>query len=376
MRGFPYPAGVTEEAVPFAALDGFADEDHLAVFQVFALSCRALVENQPALRPAGLAPDGLLDICKKALAQPVSDANQARAFFERFFTPFRVAPNAASGKGFVTGYYEPIVEGALTPDADFSAPIYGRPDDLISMPQGGIFAGPDGPLQAARMGPNGLEPYPDRAAIEADGLAGHAQPLVWLKDKVEVFFVHVQGSARVRLRDGSELRLTYAGRNGQPYTSIGRILVEEEKIPPEQAALAGVKQWIRTKGQAPGEAGNALMLRNKSYIFFAETKILRPEDGPIGGQGVCLTALRSMAIDRGLWPYGLPFWIEAEIPWRSPVPERFRRLMIGQDTGSAILGAARGDLFFGSGDTAGALAGAIRHPAQFTVLLPRDKNFP
>jgi membrane-bound lytic murein transglycosylase A len=172
------------------------------------------------------------------------------------------------------------------------------------------------------------------------------------------------------------LRLTYAGRNGHPYTSIGRVLIEQEKIAPQEAGMAGLKQWIRAKGQNPGDAGHALMSRNKSYIFFSASEVLHPQEGPIGGQGISLTPLRSIAVDRSLWAYGLPMWIEAELPWRSCRPEKFRRLLIAQDTGSAITGASRGDLFFGSGDEAGALAGALRHPAAFTVLLPRDAAQP
>ncbi len=376
-RGFLCPPDMSQDAVPFAALEGFEAEDYQEAFRTFLASCKAIVQNEPALRPAAdPAPASLKAICHKALAEPPSGPHEARQFFETFFEPHRVRPKTASGAGFVTAYYEPIVEGALAPDPEFTAPILGRPDNLVSLQQSESLAGPGGPFQAARLTPQGLEAYPDRAAIEAGGLERHAKPLVWLRDKVEVFFIQVQGSGRVRLRDGSEIRLTYAGRNGHPYTSIGRILVEEHNIAPENAGLVGLKHWIRTQGQGPGEPGAALMLRNKSYVFFALTDVLRPEEGPIGGQGVCLTRLRSVALDRAIWPYGLPMWIDAGIPWQTSEPAPFRRLMIGQDTGSAIVGAARGDLFFGSGDAAGALAGAIRHKAEFTVFLPRDPNEP
>ncbi|WP_020173967.1 murein transglycosylase A [Methyloferula stellata] len=364
IRGFLTPPEMSQDAVPFAALDGFDGEDCHAAFRAFLVSCKAIVENEPALRPAAdPAPSFLKTVCLKALAEPASNAREARQFFETFFAPHRIRPKTASGAGFVTAYYEPVVEGSLAPHPDFAAPILGRPDSLVDLRQSESLAGAAAPF---------LEPYPDRAAIDAGALEGRVKPLVWVKDKVEAFFIHVQGSARVKLRDGAEVRLTYAGRNGHPYTSIGRILVVEHDIPPEKAGLTGLKDWIRTQGQGPGEAGAALMLRNKSYIFFALTEVLRPEEGPIGGQGVSLTAFRSIALDRAIWPYGLPMWIDAEIPWQSPASSKFRRLMIGQDTGSAIVGAARGDLYFGSGDAAGALAGAIRHKAEFTVLLPRD----
>jgi len=375
IHDFLCPPELSQEPVSFAGLSGFDQEDHAQAFRAFMVSCKAIVANEPALRPAAdPVPLSLKVICHRALSQPPANGKEAKQFFETFFEPHRVRPKTTSGMGFVTAYYEPVVEGSLTPDDDFTAPVLARPGNLADLRQTEGLTGLDGPFQTARQSGSPSEPYPERAAIEAGALEGRAKPLVWLKDKVEVFFIHVQGSARVRLRDGSEIRLTYAGRNGHPYTSIGRILVEEYKIPPEKAGLSGLKQWIREQGQGPGEAGGALMARNKSYIFFALTDVLRAEDGPIGGEGVSLTALRSIALDRAIWPYGLPVWIDAEIAWRSSTPELFRRLMIGQDTGSAIVGAARGDLFFGSGDAAGTRAGAIRHKAEFTVLLPRDPN--
>ncbi len=366
ISGFPCPSEVSEAAMSFQALEGFAEDDHLAAFAAFKASCAAIVEKTAALRPAVAPPPALEALCRKALAEPPADAAEAKRFFETHFTAHRL-----SGAGFVTGYYEPLVEGSLTPDADFCAPILARPDDLVTLPQGESLEGPDGPLQAALAGPQGLAPYPDRAAIEAGGLGDRARPILWLKDKVEVFFIQVQGSARVRLRDGSERRLTYAGRNGHPYSSIGRILIKDENLTPEQADMAGVKHWIGAHGLAPGEAGAALMLRNKSYVFFSFADARSAVEGPVGGQGLPLTPLRSLALDRGIWPYGLPVWIDATIPDGTGGEEHLARLAIAQDTGSAILGAARMDLFVGSGATAGHRAGLIRHPVSFIVLWPR-----
>jgi membrane-bound lytic murein transglycosylase A len=181
----------------------------------------------------------------------------------------------------------------------------------------------------------------------------------------------VQGSARVHLRDGREVRLTYAGRNGHPYTSIGRVLVESGDIAPDKIGLESVKAWIRANGQKPGELGHALMTRNHSYVFFALNADLPESAGPIGGAGVSLAPLRSLAIDRGVWSYGVPFWIAADLPWQSATATPFRRLMIAADTGSAIVGPARADLYFGSGEEVAARAGSIRHPCDFIVLLPR-----
>lgn len=337
--------------ISFADLEDFRQDDHLEVFQVFARSCAAIAANVAPPRKAVSASAALKAIAYAALRQEMREPAQARRFFERHFQPCRVSGCAgASNAGFLTGYYEPIVEGSLLRTRDFTAPVLGWPDNLDAF---------------ARI--------PDRAAIEAGALDGHAVPLVWFRDFVEVFLVQVQGSARVRLEDGRLLRLVYAGRNGQPYTSIGRILIETGEIAERAMSLAALKHWIRAHGQNPGDAGAALMHRNKSYVFFSIHDECAPARGPIGGQGVSLTALRSIAVDRAIWPYGLPFWIAAKLPWRGSMSSPFRRLMIAQDTGSAIVGPARADIFFGSGDDAGARAGDIRHAGDVIVLLPAEE---
>ena len=171
--------------------------------------------------------------------------------------------------------------------------------------------------------------------------------------------------------DGTRKRLVYAGRNGLPYTSIGKVLVEKLHVPPAEMGLARLKAWIRDHGQGSGEAGTLLMQANRSYIFFAFDETLPAAAGPIGGSGVSLTTLRSLAVDRTRWAYGLPMYVDADLPWQSETPSPFRRLMIAQDTGSAIVGAARADIFFGTGDAAARQAGAIRHPGTLYVLWPQ-----
>jgi membrane-bound lytic murein transglycosylase A len=249
--------------------------------------------------------------------------------------------------------------------------VLGRPDDLVSFAPGETPAGLDPSLSGARLDADGrLAPYPDRAAIEAATEDGALRPILWLKDHVELFLAQVQGSARVALPDDRTVRLAYDGRNGQPYTSIGRLLIEAGAIQESDMSLAALKDWLRRHGQGRGEEGRVLMQRNRSYVFFKLDEHLLLNEGPTGGAGLPLTPLRSIAIDRRLWPYHAPFFIDANLPWRGPAPSPFRRLMIAQDTGSAILGPARADIFFGTGDEAGARAGDIRHDAQFAVLLP------
>jgi membrane-bound lytic murein transglycosylase A len=356
----------------FAELDGFVADDHLAAFEVFAQQAKAILEDRPPLRPARAASGALKAVCRAALAEPAETKAAGRRFFETQFEPYRVTP--AAGAGFVTGYYEPIVAGALHRSAEFTAPILARPADLVTLPQGtGLPGRPE--LSASRRLPDGtLVPYPDRAEIEAGALTGRFRPLVWIADPVEVFLVQVQGSARVILPDDRQIRLVYAGRNGWPYTSIGRILIESGEIAASDMGLATLKAWIRAHGQKPGDAGAALMQSNKSYVFFSMNMDLHDSDGPVGGAGLRLSPLRSIAVDRSIWSYGLPFWLAGDLPWQSEEVTPFRRLMIAQDTGSAILGPARADIFFGSGEAAGARAGGVRHVCEFAVLLARGEG--
>ncbi|WP_246725113.1 murein transglycosylase A [Beijerinckia sp. L45] len=355
--------------VSFSDLPGFSEDDHAAALKTFRASCGAVVSNTPALRSARPAPPGLAAVCRWALAlDPTTGNADARRFFEMYFAPRRLDP------GFLTGYYEPVVDGSLTATSEFSTPLLARPPDLVGGIPGQSISGLDPALSAVRRLPDGtLAAYPDRAAIESGALGTLAAPLVYVRDPVEAFFIHVQGSARVHLPDGSMRRLVYAGRNGQPYTSIGRALVEQLNIPPAEMGMAQLKAWIRDHGQKPGQAGATLMQRNRSFIFFVFDDSLAPDAGPIGGAGVSLTPLRSLAVDRLIWPYGLPVFIDATLPWRSDTLEPFRRLMVAQDTGSAIVGPARGDIFFGTGPDAARLAGPIRHPGTFFVLWPKDE---
>ncbi len=333
----------------FADLPEFEEDDHLAAFRAFAQSSAAIAAKVPPLRAAASASASLEAVSQRALRQSPRGAREAKRFFETQFTPYRIFPDPAQAdaNAFLTGYYEPVVEGSLTKTGQFTAPVLSRPAHL-------------------RPG----TPYFDRAAIDSGAAEGDTAALLWLCDAVEVFLVQVQGSAKVRLADGRVMRLVYAGRNGHPYTSIGRILSETGQIPASAMPLAALKQWIRANGQNPGDAGRALMHRNKSYVFFSAQEDDGSARGPTGGQRVGLSALRSLAVDRSIWSYGLPFWINAELPWASPSSSPFRRLMIAQDTGSAITGPARFDIFFGSGDDAGARAGDIRHKAAAYVLLP------
>jgi membrane-bound lytic murein transglycosylase A len=351
------------ETLGFETLSGWEDDDHLAGFRAFERMALTLSGGGASPRPARPASPGLVAAATEALGATVSAERDARRFFETRFRPFRVI--AEDGPGFLTGYYEPRVLASIVETEEFRWPILARPADLVSFAPDAAPAGlPEGVGAARRLRDGSLVPYYDRAQIEAERLG----PIAWLRDAVEAFLIQVQGSAQVEFPDGRRARLAYDGRNGLPYTSIGRILIESGEISESAMSLSSLKAWLRNDV----ERGLELMRRNRSFVFFKLVEDFDPRLGPVAGAGVALTPLRSIAVDRAIWAYGLPFWIDAELPWADETPRPFRRLMIAQDTGSAIVGPARADLFFGSGEAAGARAGAIRHRGKFVVLLPHE----
>ena len=304
-------------------------------------------------RPAGYAPA----LCAEAAALPPGDDAAARAFFDRHFTL------RAAGQGLMTGYYEPELRGAETPSPAYPAALRGRPADLVEVDLGRFAEDLKGRRTAGRVVEGRLVPYPDRAAIEAGG--SPAPVLLWAADPAEKFFLQIQGSGRVLLPDGRVRRLGYAAQNGQRYVPIGRLLADRGEIPREQVSMQSILAWLRAAGP---ERAAALMAENPSYVFFRESPA-DPEQGPRGSQGVPLTPLRSIAVDRTEIPLGRPVWIVTKHPATgAPI----RRLVLAQDTGGAIKGPARADLFWGWGAEAGEAAGLMKEPAELFVLEPRQ----
>ena len=338
---------ISFEPVSFAVIPGWAGDDHTAAFAALLKSCRKAKE-----------PDG---VCAAALELGANtDRATARAFFETHYVPHVVA--GAEQAGFVTGYYEPEVMGARELGGKFTVPVYHRPDDLVTLKPDDERARFNGEITGMRETTDGPKPYYTRAEIDGGALSGRGLELLYLEDPVELYFMQVQGSGRVRLADGSVVRLGFAAKNGHPYTSIGRRLVEMEEGRPEDLTMDGVKAWLR----ADPDRGRKLMHENESYVFFHEIE----GDGPIGAQGVALTPERSLAVDTAYHRLGLPVFVSAP-ELTTPGGTQFHRLMVAQDVGSAIRGPERGDIFFGSGEAAGAIAGRTRHQAKFYVLLPK-----
>jgi membrane-bound lytic murein transglycosylase A len=247
-------------------------------------------------------------------------------------------------------------------------PVYRRPSNLFVRGTTQSSALPNKGQVYRKIGRRKLVPYYDRAEIEDGAIAGRGLEICWLKNQTDLLFTQIQGSARVRLEDGSTLRINYDAHNGYPYTPVGRILIERNIIPKEQMSMQKIREWME---QNP-DGANDLRRQNKSYVFFREVQ-LSDKDEAVGAQGVPLTPGRSIAVDKALHVYGTPFFIEGELPIdseRSKTP--FHRLMIAQDTGSAIVGPARADLYFGAGTEAGRVSGRLRHNARFVILIPKS----
>ncbi|UDL87398.1 murein transglycosylase A [Mesorhizobium sp. PAMC28654] len=349
----------------FAELPGWDDDDHLAAFAAFRRSAFHILAKP--YRSGALGVDFNAFSEAYGEARTISPANrlEARAFFERYFAPATIAAEDG-GPGLVTGFYEPEVEASAVRTERFSVPLLARPADLVDIDDANRPAGLDPYLAFGRETPRGPVEYFDRGEIERGALAGKGLEIAWLADKVDAFFIHVQGAARLKMADGRLGRVTYAAKSGQRFTGPGKILSEIGEIPLQEVTMQSIRAWFKAHPDRVDE----ILWRNRSYIFFREAAVEDVALGPIAAAKVPLTPGRSVAVDRLLHTFGTPFYIDAP-SLLAFGGKPFRRLMIAQDTGSAITGPARGDLFAGSGNAAGEIAGVVRNAADFHALIPR-----
>ncbi len=362
--------GVALHSASFSELDGWptaAQADALAAFRkscdaLLALPEGASVGHGPA---AGRAADWH-DACRAAGKTGEMDDRAARAFFERHFRPFALLADGRA-EGLFTGYYTPEIAAARQRGNGYDVPVLGRPADLVSVDLGAFRDDLAGRHLAGRVEDGRLVPYASRSEIEA-GAPGSAPVLLWARDPVALFFLQIQGSGRARLPDGGVLRLAYAGRNGHPYTALGRLMVEEGILTRDAVSAPAIARWLR----ANPTDGAELMRRNAAYVFFRIEA--QDDEGPRGAQGVALTAGRSLAVDTAHVPLGAPVWLSTLQPDPATDPGKarqpLRRLMVAQDRGSAIRGAVRGDVFFGAGEAAALRAGHMAEPGRMWILLP------
>jgi membrane-bound lytic murein transglycosylase A len=332
------PARLGLTPVGFERLEGWDEDPLSAAVPAFLKSCARLL-REPASAPVG-TDEGLAadwqSLCRRAAALPPGDNAAARQFFRSGFRPVAVADYGAED-GLFTGYYEIELNGSRKRKGRFQTPIYRRPPGL------------------------GVGPKLSRAAIEDGTLAGRGLELYWIDDPIDAFFLQVQGSGRVRLRDGRTVRVGYDGQNGLPYVAVGRLLVDRGIMARDKVTMAAIRKWMKDNPKA----GAALRRDDPSYVFFREIR----GDGPLGAEHVVLTAERSLAVDRSFIPLGTPIWLDAR--GRYPPNQEVRRLVVAQDTGGAIKGPVRGDLYWGTGETAGDHAGSMNARGHYFLLLPR-----
>jgi peptidoglycan lytic transglycosylase A len=354
------------EPVKWTELASWTADDHLAAFAAYQTSCQAL-RKMRRTDDRGQIYGALWTVCRNAMGLRPQDADTARTFFEQNFQPIRIA-RLGERDGLLTGYFEPIVAGSRFPSPEFHVPVYRRPRDLVAAGyKPGSAAFPNKGVRIGRRTENNeLVPYHDRGAIEAGALDGRKLEICWLKDPLDLLAIQIEGSGRVILEDGTPLRISYDSHNGHRYSSFERVLIERNLISRKEMSTQRIRAWMAAY---PDEAAK-VRATNRSYVFFRITGLTN-EGEPVGAQGVPLTPGRSIAVDR-LHEYGTPFFIEANLPIDSVKSvSPFGRLMIAQDTGSAIVGPARADLYWGAGDDAGRIANRIRHPGRFVMLLPR-----
>ncbi len=349
-------------------------------FVAFTRSCSAIAA-MPADAPMGGAgyggtPADWRDACSNAANVLPDDGGATRIFFETEFVPYRIN-EGENEEGLFTGYFEPELMGSTIRQGEFQTPLYGLPDDLISIDLGHFRDDFMGQRLAGRLEEGRLVPYDTRGEIARNGL-DQAEELVFIDDPIDAFFLAIQGSGRVRLEDGAVVRAAYAGQNGHPYTAIGAVLIRQGELTREETSMQSIRAWL----DANPDGAQALLDQNASFIFFSLEPLDDPALGARGTQGVSLTAEASLAIDASAHPLGVPIWVETTAPIGEEPETQFHRLLVAQDTGGAINGALRGDIYWGVGEDAGEIAGRMRSVGKMTVLLPRiiadriGKNFP
>lgn len=342
------------ERLDFGALPGWQHDDHVAALRAFARSSDMFFAN-------GGAATSVVTALNTAIGDGCAPA--ARLFFEHYFEPQRIGENPEPG--LVTGYYEPHLEVSRIRTSEFPYPIYRRPPDLINQIDDSMRGALSGMLTHLRSTPEGLKPFPTREEIDNGVLDGQNLEFAFVANAIDLFVLHIQGSGLLTFPDGSRVRIGYDGKNGHPYTSIGRHLINASTFSEAELTMPVLVGWL----EADAARARQVMWINKSYIFFRELD--DDTDGPLGVDGITLSPGRSLAVDGGFHPIGRPIYVIAPELADTSATGQFNRLMIAQDAGSAIRGAERGDIFFGSGKAAGERAGKTKHGARFVILKPR-----
>jgi membrane-bound lytic murein transglycosylase A len=363
-QGTPIVAGYTCQRIAYDALSRWADDDHGLALQTFRQSA-GLIGQHPlnfAKQPtfAGWKEDWRPAVEASANSTAEKDP---RGFFENNFIPCQIS-DAHRPNGLFTGYFEPVVHGSRNHGPDFPVPVYGKPRDLVAFDAAETQSTG---LAFGKRNTHGPQPYDTRQEIENGSLSGQGLEICWLSNWIDAYFMHIQGSGRVQLDDGTPLRLGYAAKSGRPYVAIGSVLLNRGLISRENLSMQSLMAWMRTN---PAESRH-LMWQNPSYIFFREVTGIAEDLGAMGAGKVQLVPQRSLAIDANHYLYGTPLWLETTTPPEATGGvQTFDHLMIAQDTGSAIRGLLRGDVYWGWGEEAARIAGHMKSPGRMTALLP------
>ena len=334
------------EQVDFTSLDGWEKDDHKKALQSFIQSCNKFSKMAQTRSIGGqignVAVEDFRDVCDIAQIVKGMSAKQTKNFFENWFRPFRVETRFGNASGTFTGYYEASLQGSKVKTEEFKYPLYSKPKDLAS------------------------DPYLSRKEIEDGALKDKGLELLYVNDKVDLFFMHIQGSGRVKMPDGTEVRVTYAGRNNQPFTGVGNYMVDQGLLERNNLNAATVRKWLKENLETNQQKVNEVMNNNAAYTFFK----MGEGEYVVGGQGVPLTAERSLAVDSDIIPYGFPMWVDTNLKKKDATKEKYSHLFIAQDTGSAIKGVVRGDIFFGFGTEAEEKASYMASQGNYYILLP------
>ena len=365
-------AGVPEDKKPelslkpasFSDLPGWQSEDFKTFVPAFSKTCERVLKGPADKKFGALEESGSYgdwqSQCRALFALGENPSRETlKTFLETRFTPHQVLADKLP-EGLFTGYYEASLKGSRTKGGPYQTPLYTRADDLVMVQLGEFRDDLKGRRIAGRVKDGKLTPYESREEIVAGNWPHNDKVLVWVDDPIDAFFVQIQGSGVVQLNDGGVMRIGYAGQNGHAYYAIGRELIKRGEIEKENVSLQSIRAWL----EANPDQADEIMNTNESYVFFKELE----GEGPLGGSGVALTAGRSLAVDRSLLSYGLPLWTDIEAPIEGA--QHIQRLMIAQDTGGAIRGPVRGDVFWGYGEMAEKLAGPMKSKGQYWVLLP------